>query len=85
MTKTVIREDEWLAALERASGGTRDGMTCAELAAIASVGVVTMRKMIGAAIARGRLVCAGKALKPSIDGAMRPTPIYRIVKREKRG
>lgn len=83
--EVVIREDEWLAELEKlgvAEG--EDGVTCAEIQERTGWGTKKVIKLLKRGIVRG-LVTVGRGLRTNLVGVTQKVPVYRfLVARDKK-
>ena len=78
-----IRLDELMAELERLGVPKGDdGLTCRELREYWKCSGDKAHELLRKLLAAG-MVIAGRAVRPAIDGIMRPTPVYRFVKKSK--
>jgi len=76
-----IRQDEWLAEIERIQREHRkqmeDGVTRRELQEITGLGPHVLRNFMNRVKADGRLTVS-TAYREALDGTLRPVPIYHI-------
>jgi len=81
---TKLTADLWRAELERAmrSAGD-DGMSTREIREALGISISTATNMLSNLFRAGRIK-SGRRMERARDGAMRPVPVYVIVKEKKR-
>lgn len=79
MSKAVIREDEWLAELERLSRKNDAGQTAKEMAKATGQSVACILARLGMAKKMGWLTM-GHRTETRLDGRPFPAPVYTIRK-----
>lgn len=79
---TKITFDEWAAELERASRhvASDDGLTAEELCCHLAKSPGTVRRILKALHAEGRVVVGRRSIR-TLDGRMLPVPVYKIKKK----
>jgi hypothetical protein len=75
--RAEIREDEWLAELERLSRKNDKGQTASEIGAAIGRSTKTVRELLQRVKALGRLVI-GERTSQRIDGRTATIPVYTI-------
>jgi len=60
-----------------------DGFTAKELRGATGWGETKARRWVTKCIDAGKLTFAGRTMRPKVDGAMAPVPVYQIVKKAK--